>query len=442
MLPSRVDFKERCNLLFGPSEKGKSSVFSLIDYLLGKKDAPKLPPEGEGYTSFYMEYETQEDHQVHTVKRTLDEKSVVIKDCDFDHFETPAYKGMALKFKEYSQYLMKINGFDDDLELRKSTTDKASFTFSWIRHLILVDENRIVSETPIFNPQNQNTAATQEKSVIYYLTTGQDDSDFKEQEKSEHRRTRYEGMIELTNENIKAVNKRIQDLGDVSFADFKDDGAIKALETKIAQDEVSLKELYDNRAKLEDEKHKLTSKLLFVKEFISRMEMLLKHYQTDLGRYAFLYEGANLFSLLTEIHFCPICHSEIKDPTQVDEEYLEFVQSEYSQVQSKIKDIKELIDRKGKEKVRLASQIGKLTNEQNSIESEINNFSLRLSSIKSTLEKYQENIEKKAEAKFLEDESQRLYKKLDELEKEKKNAPTPPEYNRQTSIDEDFGYVN
>ena len=54
------------------------------------------------------------------------------------------------------------------------------------------------------------------------------------------------------------------------------------------------------------------------------------------------------------------------------------------------------------------------------------------------MKQYQDNIEKKAEAKFLQEESQRLYKKLDALEKEKKTKPAHAEYNRQTTIDEEF----
>ena len=438
MITSRVDFKEGCNLLFGPSEMGKSSVFSLIEYLLGGRETPKQPPEGEGYTAFYMEYETIEDHQTHTVKRVHDEKTIQIKDCAYEQYETPSLKATSYKEKEYSQYLMTINGFDDNLKLRKSTTDKASFTYAWIRHLILADENRIVSELPIFNPQGQNTATTQEKSVIYYLTTGQDDSSFQEQEKKEHRDTRYEAMIALTHEDIEAVNKRIRDLGDVSYADFKDESILKAMEAKIAEEEGRLNERYNQRTKLENDRREVTSKLLFVREFIKRMEMLRKHYQTDIERYAFLFESANLFSLLTDTHECPVCHSEIKDMTQVDETYMETLQKEYEQVQSKINDIADLIEKKEKEKGRLIAQGNKIGLEINSAESEINSFTLKLSSIKSTLEKYQENIEKKAEARFLAEESQRLYKKLDKLEKEKKTKLATPEYHRQTSIGEEF----
>ena len=81
MITSRVDFNDGCNLLFGPSEMGKSSVFSLIAFMLGKNEAPKLPPEGQGYDTFYMEIVTKEDGVTHTVGRLLKEKSVTVKDC-------------------------------------------------------------------------------------------------------------------------------------------------------------------------------------------------------------------------------------------------------------------------------------------------------------------------------------------------------------------------
>lgn len=444
MITSRVDFNDGCNLLFGPSEMGKSSVFSLIDFMLGKKDAPKLPPEGQGYNTFYMEIITKEDAATHTVKRLLKDKSVTVKDCTYELFENKTISGVAYpisatnKKKTYSQYLMELNGFEGDLQLRKSTTDKASFTYTWIRHLILADENRIVSETPIFNPSDEKVSATQEKSVIYYLTTGEDDSNFISQEKAEHRNLRYTGMIEITKESIEEINRKIQALGDVSFAGFKDETAMKALQSKISEDENKLKSLYERRAKLEDEKRQLMSKQMFVNEFIKRMEMLENHYITDLGRYEYLFDGANLFSILTETHVCPVCNSEIIDKTQINDEFLASIQKEYDQVKAKLKDIKDVIEKKKKEMLHLLNKINTITHELDGVATEVNNFSSQLLSIKNLLARYQENIEKKTEARFLQEESQRLYKKLAELEKEKAKRPAAPEYKRETSINEEF----
>lgn len=444
MITSRVDFKDGCNLLFGPSEMGKSSVFSLIDFMLGKKEAPKLPPEGQEYDTFYMEYVTHEDNMVHTAKRSLKKKVVIVKNCLYKQFDNDAimstvYPLIAKKDeKSYSQYLMELNGFEGELQIRKSTTDKASFTFTWIRHLILADENRIVSEAPIFNPLNDTTSTTQEKSVIYYLTTGEDDSDFQSQEKAEHRNLRYLGMIEITQENIDEVNRKIQELENVSHTDFKDEESLKTLQQKISDDEAKMKRLYDRREKLEDKKRQLVSKHIFVNEFIKRMEMLLKHYQMDLERYAYLFEGANLFSLLTEMHVCPVCNSEIKDKTRFDEEYLISIQNEYDQVKAKIEDIKDVIEKKEKERSKLMDEINNINHNLEEIENEINCFSNQLSSIKKVLGLYQKSIENHAKAKFLQEESQRLYKKLAALEKEKKEKPKVQEYKRQTSINEEF----
>lgn len=444
MIPSRVDFNDGCNLLFGPSEMGKSSVFSLIDFMLGKKDAPKLPPEGHGYDTFYMEIVTKEDIATHTVRRLLKEKLVTVKDCTYEQFENKAIKGATYpisankKKKTYSQYLMELNGFENDLQLRKSTTDKASFTYTWIRHLILADENRIVSETPIFNPSDEKVSATQEKSVIYYLTTGEDDSNFKSQEKAEYRNLRYMGMIEITKESIEEINRKIQALGDVNFADFKDETAMKALQSKISEEEIKLKSLYDRRTKLEDEKRQLVSKQMFANEFVKRMEMLENHYITDLGRYEYLFDGVNLFGILTDTHVCPVCNSEITDKTQINDEFLASIQNEYDQVKAKLKDIKDVIDKKEKEKLRLLNKINVITHELDGIATEVNSFSSQLLSIKNLLVRYQENIEKKAEARFLQEESQRLYKKLAELEKEKTKKTSTPEYKRETSINEEF----
>ena len=58
MITSKVEFQDGCNLLFGPSEKGKSSVFSIIDYMLGANNKPNDVIESRGYSDYYMEFVT------------------------------------------------------------------------------------------------------------------------------------------------------------------------------------------------------------------------------------------------------------------------------------------------------------------------------------------------------------------------------------------------
>lgn len=443
MKPSRVDFTRGCNLLFGPSEMGKSSVFSVIDFLLGKEDNPKEVKEGKGYDTFYMEYVTISDGTIHTVRRYLNEKQLLVKDCDYEAFESLGYKGTVYpldskKVKNYSQYLMELNGFPDGLEIRRTTVKKASFKYTWIRHLILADENRIVSEKPIFNPVNDSMTKQQEKSVIYYLTSGRDDSEFESSETDSIRKARYKGKIELTEENIKAVESRLAALGDVGYADFNEDSVINAIQSQITEKEGNLDSLYDKRKNLEEERRKLLSKSLFNNEFVKRMEMLEQHYRTDVERYQYLYQGGNLFSLLDQNHECPLCHSSIEDLTMVNQEYLEAIKSECGNLQSKITDIQKMIGQKRDLVKKYNKQEENLITSLDKINADISGFSTTLDSLRSTLQKYQENIEKKAEVKFLGEESNRLYKKLALLKVEEVAKPQTEPYTRTTNINEDF----
>ena len=390
-----------------------------------------------------MEFVTISDGVTHTVRRKINEKQVFVKNCAYEVFETLGHKGVAYplkskKSKEYSQYLMEINGFPENLEIKSTSINKSPFRFTWIRHLILADENRIVSEKPIFNPVNDTMTKQPEKSVIYYLTSGQDDSEFEPVEADTIRRARYKGKIELTEENIRVVENRLAILGDVSYADFNDESVIEVIQAQITEKEGNLSVLYNKRKDLEEDKRKLLSKKLFNQEFVKRMEMLEKHYKTDVERFQYLYQGANLFSLIEQNHECPLCHSLIDDPIVVNQDYLEAIESECGILQSKITDIrkmigqkKDLLDQNNKQEEEIIGNIDK-------INADINGFSAMLETLQSTLQKYQKNIEKKAEVKFLGEESNRLYQKLAILKAQESTKPQIEPYVRTTNIGEDF----
>lgn len=448
MKTARVDFKEGCNLLFGPSDSGKSTVFSVMEFMLGKfvdknNKAPKPVTEGRGYDTYYMEIVTIEDNAVHTFRRKENDNNVLVKDCAYEQFDTCGQQGQWYPIrsktkKTLSAFLMELNGFGDGLEVKSTKTNKTKLTYSLIRHLVLADENRIISENPIFNPTGQRTDFQKEKSLIYYLTTGNDDSGFEEQEKDEIRKSRYKGMISLTEEEIELVRGRIKKLGDVSYADFNDDSAVKALETRLKEEEKKLNKLYEERKEQEEALRKLESRRLFNAEFVKRMEMLQKHYETDLGRYEYLFEGASLFEVLPDDKECPICHSRIANKSAIDTNYLAAIQGEYDKLKAKIADVREVVAKKNQT---IGTMIQKIQKTQASIrvtDEKIKMFATQMAGIKETLRQYQKNIEKKAESNYLASELSRLLKKLDKLNKEQTQKPVAEPYIRQTDIKEDF----
>lgn len=443
MKPSKVEFRDGCNLLFGPSETGKSSVFSIIDYMLGASSEPNEVKESRGYTDYYMEFVTYEDDLVRTAHRHIGEKNVEVENCAFDQYGTGAAKSTSYSIRAngknpYSSYLLGLNGCPQNLQLKKSVTKKMNMSFALARHMFLVSEDRVVSKQPIFIPVKEHTEQTQQQSFIYYLTSGQDDSSFKEAEDAKIRRSRIGGMITMTQENLDSVNAKIAELGDVSFADFKGEEFFNAHKELIAKQEKELEEHYKQRNVTEDNLRLLKSKRLFAHEFVKRMSLLKEHYLLDLQRYEHLYEGLSLMLPLTEEHLCPVCHSHILNGDVVNDDYKEALKSEYDKTKAKLIDIEKVLTAKYNEINRIESEIANYTAEADNIRVQIKNFEPYLNGLKSTLLKYQENIEKKAYSLFLQEEAQRLNKKIDELQKQQKEKPNNPNYERSAAIGLEF----
>ncbi len=439
---TQVDFKMGCNLIFGPSDTGKSAVFSVINFLLGKNGNPKEVPEGDGYDVYYMEFITLHDDNIHTAKRKLNEKKILVKECCFSDFDKNENNGtlyvLSGKKNSYSNYLMSLNGHSNELELKKSSTKKIALTFTWIKQLILANETRIVSEEPVFNPSGQFSNQQLERSLIYYLTTGIDDKSFTPAEREDLRTSRIQGMIEITNENIKSIESRIFKLGDVSYADFEDDAAMHTIQSQLDTENSRLNQLHNNINADEEKKRVLLSKILFVREFLKRITILEKHYLVDISRYEYLNKGRTLFDVIDEIHECPICHSEIEDSSKIDDRFKNAISEGYKEVASKLADIRTLVDRKRNELIKLETDLKNTEHLIRNMNLQMNSFVINLHSLKNMLLKYQENIEKKSELKYLNNESRRLYTKLAILNEQVKGKSTNTGYIRTTNINDDF----
>ena len=445
MIDSKVQFTDGCNLLFGPSERGQSSVFSIINYMLGATEIPKKVKESFGYTDYYMEFVTYQDNLLHTAHRGIKDNTVVIKDCSFEQFNNPLNKATKYPITArkpdiitYSRYLMNLNGFASLLQMKKSKTSKANLAFSYVRHMFLVSEGRVVADKPIFIPINDTATATQEKSFLYYLTSGKDDSDFQESEKEEIRKTRIEGQLAFAQNNLDEINQRIISLGDVSFADLKGDVLFEANKKQISEQEEVLKTLYKERCCKEDELKQLKSKLLFANEFVKRMTLLQKHYLLDLQRYEHLFEGYSLLIPLPKEYTCPICHSHFANSTEICDEYKDLVSAEFMQTQAKLTDVGKVIKDKEKEIDNLQNQVLLLDRSISDIIAKIHSFEPQIDELKKALLKYKENVEKKVYANFLQAEALRFSKLIDNLQIKLKSKPNIPEYSRQATIDDDF----
>ena len=264
----------------------------------------------------------------------------------------------------YSDFLLRLIGYDNKVEVKKSATDKAQLSFSTIRHLILASENRVIAETPIFNPTSQFAEATREKSLIYLLTSGEDDSNFEPEDKKDIQRAKIHGKMELLNDVIKQKEELIFKIGDVNYADFTDEAFVKQYKTELAKTDSTLNDLYQKRNELEKRRSKLMSKQMFVEAFLSRIKLLNQHYTLDIERYDFLYQGHQIFEALGDNAICPLCKSHLDPKHFTEAGFAESLKAEYEAILQRKAESEQLITVKEEELSNLKLEIDKIHSEK------------------------------------------------------------------------------
>ena len=114
VLPSPVSFEKGFNAVVGQSDTGKSTLFKLIDFVLGKgKTTIDLPPQGDGFDTFLLEIHTY-DEKVYTLMRKFGNNFTLVKECTLANIETTAkgtqYAASSSANVSLSDFLLSISG--------------------------------------------------------------------------------------------------------------------------------------------------------------------------------------------------------------------------------------------------------------------------------------------------------------------------------------------
>ena len=442
---ARVDFTKGPNLIFGGSETGKSHIMHLIEYIMGKR---KLGvncevAEGAKYDTYYLEIATFDEDKPYTLCRKKNAKTVVVKPVKFSRFFEEDVKGDELPLssksnQSISSFLLSLCGFDSNLLIKKAKGSKTTLSFTPIRNLILANEGRVVSDFPIFNPSNQHTEATYEKSIIYYLTSGEDDAQFIPSEDPKVQKARISGKIEYIDDVIKQKENQIQEIGDADYADFSDAGFLKEYQRTFDETESELNSLNEQRISKDEMLTKLQSKKLFIEAFLNRIKLLHEHYVLDLERYDFIYQGHQIIEIIGDSCTCPLCKS-VLEPKTITSGFSEALKNELANLIQRKSEAESMIESKQNELSEIDRKIQVCEEERASLSHRIRNAKFKIDGIRQTLLRYQQNIEAKTRLSDLQSETQTLYSEREKLKGELKQVRTDSSsYERQSNIKDEF----
>ena len=405
--PARISFINGCNVIYGGSDNGKTTLFKLIDFILGKSSKDIiLPPQGDGYTDFYLEIRDG-DNVAYTLHRKNGENEINVKKTSLKDYE---YVDQVSNFKSYSsashplsKYLLQLSKIED--VFLRNGSKKIKLSYSHIRHLFMVDEERFISEknSPLI-PETHYDVREVYKSIISYLVTGIDDKEYQPKEKASVRRTRLNGKKEYLLEEIDKAETKLNSLGDTDYITITDKGFLDNTELQLKDFSIKLDELYEKKNKYKEDLERLLRLLKNQELFIGKLKSLLAIYKQELNRLDFVNSGFSMMSALGNVK-CPLCGSDVAIESLMggkSDAYEMAIEKEYGNTCFKIKDIENLIASKEQDSQRTANKVGELNLELTRINNEIDEVKPNVSQLKHIFSVVQRNMEKKFKHQELE----------------------------------------
>jgi len=232
-----ITLKKGANVVSGPSDTGKSYIFSIINYVLGRSKPPKDIVEAIGYSNFSLDIVTFENETSYVLQRKLGKNAVSVINTRTG--DTTKYKTtVRLDSDEHiSNFLLKLCGLENTKLLKNKTKgDKINLSFKNLIQLTNISDERIITESSPFYFTGIPSNRMLEQSLLSAIMEGKDFSEVTSIEDPKKKVTRISGKLEFIDQQIIAyTEERIEVESLINSKPSDWDFDLEAINTRLSK---------------------------------------------------------------------------------------------------------------------------------------------------------------------------------------------------------------
>lgn len=394
-----IDLKKGLNVIYGPSNTGKTYIVQCIDYLLGASDNPIN--SSHGYDCISAEIATGKGTVL--ISRLLGSNKLKVISSN-PNIESGVYNKKGSNYNKTISYVwLKLIGIDGQRYIIKNESfNPQTFTVRTFIHMFLLLEERIIRKESILY-SGITTASTAELSSLIFLSNGKSYDESTIKEKREIQIAKKDAVVNYINSEITFLAERKKNIQGI---DRRKNLAVLAqnIEDVFSELETAEKEITiainSNKKLLEDineQNQKYSESCLL----LDRYGKLETQYKADLQRLNFIVDCENNTSNHS-ITKCPVCDGKIVAREHV--KYTEAAKIEFNQITLQLRDLAQTMHFVNAEKETSKAELEKLQNEKLKTEQLITkDLTPKVNQLKVNLEHYKKRIQEEQEEVLLDD---------------------------------------
>lgn len=396
---SIIELSNGVNIIYGPSNTGKTYIVKCIDYMFGSEREPIDISTGYQYIKIIVRTQCG----TITMSRKIGENKIEISSND-NNVPSGKYATKASRTnydKTINSVWLSLIGIND-LHLVISNENYKKQILSWrtFSHMFMLTEAKIISEYSAIL-SGRDTSDTAVIASLIFLLSGQDFAETETKDTKEIKEAKKNAVKAYINKELFRLSERNQEL----LAQLKENPNIDiAVEIEKIMAEISTNEKRINSSIEENQKilaqlYEKNENLSECNVLLNRYDELTTQYDADLKRLNFIVDGEANLNASFSTH-CPFCDGEVV--VKKNQNYIDAAKSDYKKIKLQAKDLESASKELRSEKLSLEQEIGTLMAKKKSIEELIEKeLKPQVFNLKEKLSAYKDVIECQKEIDIL-----------------------------------------
>lgn len=396
---SIIELSNGVNIIYGPSNTGKTYIVKCIDYMFGSEREPIDISTGYQYIKIIVRTQCG----TITMSRKIGENKIEVSSND-NNVPSGKYATKASRTnydKTINSVWLSLIGING-LHLVISNENYKKQILSWrtFSHMFMLTETKIISEYSAIL-SGRDTSNTAVIASLIFLLSGQDFAETETKDTKEIKEAKKNAVKAYINKELFRLSERNQEL----LAQLKENPNIDiAVEIEKIMAEISTNEKRINSSIEENQKilaqlYEKNENLSECNVLLNRYDELTTQYDADLKRLNFIVDGEANLNASFSTH-CPFCDGEVV--VKKNQNYIDAAKSDYKKIKLQAKDLESASKELRSEKLSLEQEIGTLMAKKKSIEELIEKeLKPQVFNLKEKLSAYKDAIECQKEIDIL-----------------------------------------
>ena len=375
---STLDLAPGLNIVYGPSNTGKTLILDCVDFMLGGEARRLYKPALRIYAVTMI---LDVDGAEVSLYRELDEKkNDIIVISKAPGIEGGTYTvGAKTKDKDtISSLWLKLMGIDKDVKIIRQIEDsmEQALTVRTFYHFFVINENRISGENSILKAGSQTYTKNIPVPTITSLIYLAKELNYISPNGAKKKKKKIITVKRTTAQSI--VDGSVNAMRERETISIKSDDprTVEEIQTEINEILEQISAAEDSLQKTTDRDQIVTNQLIEITSAIAestilknRYNALRTQYESDMRRLTFIAEADIHKGKIPKLDHCPFCNGEL--PKEKTQSCLDAAIAEADKIELRIKDLQYADEALSKEMDKLQSQREALVREQQQVQAAI-----------------------------------------------------------------------